>query len=270
MLHPCFALKPEGHWADYEAGGWARLARDTFLRDIGGRELHVEGIRSMADVIYAGALRDSGKSRFLDKTPRYYTIIDELAEVFPDSPRVILLRNPLAVMCSVIRTWVQDKWYRLPRYRDDLMKAPGLLSAAMERSGERTIVVRYEDLVRDPVGELKRLCDRLGLQYESGILDYRSSGDDFAFGDASGVKQHEQPVPDHLERWHDDIRDAKIWRLVSDYLDTLVKETPGVLGYDAEALRQVLNENRPGRLATASARSLKDVMQSDDLVPGLI
>jgi hypothetical protein len=50
----------------------------------------------------------------------------------------------------------------------------------------------------------------------------------------------------------------------------LVKETPGVLGYDAEALRQVLNENRPGRLATASARSLKDVMQSDDLVPGLI
>jgi hypothetical protein len=149
------------------------------------------------------------------------------------------------------------------------MKAPGLLSDAIQRFDERLVLTRYEELVQDPENELKKLCDRIGVGYEPGMLDYRSAGDDFAFGDPAGVKQHNQPVPDHLDRWLEDVKTPAVWRLAGDYLEYLQKEVPGMLGYDAAALRSQLDENRPNRLAVAASRSLKDVMRSDELVPGL-
>ena len=47
-----------------------------------------------------------GNSRnlyFLDKSPRYYHILSSLLRIFPDSKFIILLRNPLAVLNSILR-----------------------------------------------------------------------------------------------------------------------------------------------------------------------
>ena len=270
MLQPCFALKSEGQWAKYEAGGWAKQARDTFLKEIGGRDLHVRAIREMANVVYGAALGDTGKSCFLDKTPRYYTIIEELREVIPEARTIILLRNPLAVICSIVRTWVQDSWHRLPRYRDDLLKAPRLLNDAIKQHGDRVTVVKYEDLVSNPAGELESLCSTLGFPFEAGMLDYRSVGEDFAFGDPTGVHQHEQASAEHLDRWHDDVRDPQVWRLASDYLDFVDREVPALWEHDAARSRQLLDERKPGRLKLAATRSLEQMLKSSDRVPDVI
>ena len=43
--------------------------------------------------------------------------------------------------------------------------------------------MRYEDLIADPAGTVRGLCDFLGVEYEEGMLDYGKAGtDSFAPG----------------------------------------------------------------------------------------
>lgn len=259
MLAPCYALKADGHWADYEAGGWATLARDAFLRDLDGRQTLVRGIREMARSIYAEALAPTGKDFFLDKTPRYYAILPELMEVFPAAHVVILVRNPLAVLCSVVRTWVQTHWERMPSYHDDLLKAPVLLAQGMKllQPGGRLRVLRYEDLVGDPATHIRALCDALGIPFVPQLLQYGATATPaFAFGDPVGLQQHAEADPGHTERWVEDVRDPTLWRLCAEYLDYLEHTVPGLLGYDGAALRAALAAHRPAGLGTRVGPSL--------------
>lgn len=246
MLEACEALRPRSALQPYEAGGWARLARDAFLKSAGGRETLVAGVRESARAVYGRALQPSGKTRFLDKTPRYYYILPELAEIFPEARIVILLRNPLAVLCSLVRTWVQDHHERMPVYRDDLILAPRLLAEGIHVLGPRTYVMHYEDVVRDPGTSVDALCAWLGVPFVPAMLEYGKAGDPgYAFGDPVGVQRHTTVEGGHQNRWRDDLRDPQLWRWAQDYLNDIEQNVPGMLGYDVVDLRRALHAARP-------------------------
>jgi len=40
---------------------------------------------------------------FLDKTPRYYLILEELRKMFPDGKYIYLFREPLSIVASMLR-----------------------------------------------------------------------------------------------------------------------------------------------------------------------
>jgi len=69
----------------------------------------------MGGTLYNRALEVAGKRFFLDKTPRYYFIIPELKNVFPEAKFIILLRNPLAVLSSILNTWFQNNLQALQK-----------------------------------------------------------------------------------------------------------------------------------------------------------
>ncbi|MCE9613225.1 MAG: sulfotransferase [Lentisphaerae bacterium] len=262
LLQPCYGLKDAGFSAEYEEGGWARLAMRTFFNKIGGRAVQVEGLRAMGKVVYSAALRGSGKTHFLDKTPRYYAIIEELAEIFPHASVVLLLRNPLAVLTSIVRTWVKGHWESLPSYRLDLLEAPARMARGIEALGSRAIVLRYEDVVRAPDAQLTQLWSRLGLPPAPVVL---AAGDRpepaFEFGDPPGGVSSQMPDPRHLERWSDDLRDAQVWRLASDYREHLRAHVPDLLGYDDAAWSAALEAARPARWRRLRTRSLAELLR---------
>ena len=83
MLHPVYGLRKRGIQTNYNAS-WAATGVTEFLDNYAdGRETYVNGIRSFAETIYGRVLEKHGKKIFLDKTPRYTMIIDELYELFP-------------------------------------------------------------------------------------------------------------------------------------------------------------------------------------------
>jgi hypothetical protein len=261
MLHPCFGLKGEGYAGDYEAGGWARLASGKFIDEIGGRSVHVEAVREMGKTVYDAALSGSGKRFFLDKTPRYYYIISELAEVFPKARFIILLRNPLAVLCSIIRSWVEGHWSRLSSYRDDLLLAPGLLVDGTGLLGERVTVVRYEELVTCPEEEVSRICRNLDVAFDADLLNYgRRLRKPLAFGDSAPVQEDSRPDAGQSQAWTDDLANPRTWQLAGDYLACLGQETLGKMGYDSGELAATLSERRPGALARLFAPSLMKLL----------
>ena len=124
-LHPVYALRDKGIRAEYDS----ILARKTlkdFLEQSGINESYYKSqIASLLLALYKHPLERQGARYFLDKTPRYYNIIPELKELFPKARFIILFRNPLAVLNSILETWVKDDWIRLnTRYRNDLLVAP--------------------------------------------------------------------------------------------------------------------------------------------------
>ena len=42
---------------------------------------------------------------FLDKTPRYYWILNEIHELFPEAKYIYLTRNPINVFSSTMTSW---------------------------------------------------------------------------------------------------------------------------------------------------------------------
>ena len=60
---------------------------------------------------------DSDSIYFLDKTPRYYLILKELEQVFPDAKFIFLFRNPVQIYASMLSTWGKDTFKVFFKYR---------------------------------------------------------------------------------------------------------------------------------------------------------
>lgn len=249
MLPPLYVARRQVFQPEDEAGHAWSAARDFLASLPNGDEDYLEGVRRMYVYLYDRALSGSSKSRFLDKTPRYYLIIPELCRTFPNARYVLLLRNPLAALMSILRTWASDNWLSLLglyRFRRDLLDAPRLMIEGVRPLGDRAVVVRYEDLVAGPEPEIRRLCDRLGVSFAPEMIDY--GGQDmpaWRFGDLHKVYQHGRPVTDYAEQWRSELNSPQAWRLARDYLDCLGQADVEQMGYAYSDLRQILEAHRP-------------------------
>lgn len=245
MLHPLYALKSSGLEAEYDASV-ARQALTDFMGQIeGGEDAYIAGIRRFAGGLYANALRCQDKRLFLDKTPRYYRIIPELQRVFPNAHFVFLLRNPLAVLSSTLNTWFDNDVERLrdTRNHKDLLDGPHLLMQGIQTLGDQAIIMQYEDLVDDPTSMVTDLCMRLGLKFNSGMLDYgQRAAPAGRFGDQVGIAQHSQPSPDSRNKWASHLAEDPLCSFALQYLDDVGSVTISRLGYDIDKLREQLQQ----------------------------
>jgi hypothetical protein len=237
MLHPVYALREDGHEAEYGARTAYRALQDFLDTLDGGQAHYLAALRDMGLHLYGTACEQAGKHHFLDKTPRYFLIIPELARVFPDAHFILLLRNPLAVLASILHTWVEGDWIRLARHYENLVLAPRLLLEGAELLGERSIVVQYEKLVAEPAAQVADLCARLGLAFEPDMVEYGARpAFEGRYGDPAGVEQHARPSTASLDRWLELGRSRQGRHLAGAYLDALGSDLVAALGYDASEL----------------------------------
>jgi hypothetical protein len=115
-----------------------------------------DSIRVFANNFY-NKLSPKNTKYFLDKTPRYYYIINELARDFSDSKIIILYRNPLDVLSSMINAWGKGSFNHMHAYLDDLLIAPRKLIDPNLKKFPNIIYVNYEDLVSNPSKQIEIL-----------------------------------------------------------------------------------------------------------------
>ena len=109
----------------------------------------------------------SRKPRIGDKTPHYFAILPQLAQVFPDAKFIHLIRDGRDVAIS----WIDAGWNRYHERNFEWTAA--MRQRHRWRDGplrERVCEVRYEALVGDPELELRRVCTFLGEQFEPAML----------------------------------------------------------------------------------------------------
>ena len=145
------------------------------------------------------------KHRLIDKTPRNALRIPFVEALFPDAHYIYLQRDGRENVNSLINAWrtpryrtyelpgghsipgVDPKWWKFvlyPGWREDrggplevvcaqqwISSNDHALGASKEVGLDRWVEVRYEDLIEDPVAEVGRILEFLGVPYERGVKD---------------------------------------------------------------------------------------------------
>ncbi len=257
---------------------WTRRAEDAYTvyshewavtgigeligRMDGGEEAYREEIATFVRRLY-GRASEPGSRYFLDKTPRYHLVVDELLEMFPDARFVFLWRNPLAVLASTLETWLDGRW-RPELHEVDLYDGFANLHAAWmaHRDDPRVQSVRYEDLVADPEANATRLIAGLGLAPDPDLVAKQASVDlGAAIGDPS-KRRHEAISAGDADAWVRSLTGPVRTRWCNRYLDWLGAERLADLGYDLDALRAALDDDTssPGSTADDVIETVKGAL----------
>lgn len=256
MLHPLYALRTQGYEAEYDAS-LSQRALVNFFKELPDREnSYFQAVRKMYSGLYQSALEGSGKSYFLDKTPRYYHIIPELYQTFPRSNFIILFRNPLSVLCSIYQTWVKDNWFLMRRFKWDLLKAPFLLLQGVKLLGSQCAVLHYEKVLQNPDRQFREIYHRLNLKFADDYLYYKNDTK-WDFGDKKKVYGENKPDAENIEKWILCLKNPQIWRLANDYLYFLDRDIIEAMGYSWENLNETLETHRPSKFAYWKTFSLE-------------
>ena len=222
----------------------ARQGLDDFLMDVPeGEELYIQALRKMGTILYNRIIELSGKPFYLDKTPRYYLIIPELYKVFPKAKFLFLLRNPIAVLSSVLATWFENQPQALAKSSNhlDIIKGPKYLIQGIEQLKEQAIVLHYESLVENPRKVMQHACNRIGIPFSENILEYgRFPAPKGRFGDAVGIHKHVRPVKDYTDKWIENLATPNLIEFSLEYLSALGPEIISHMGYSYKEIRETL------------------------------
>jgi len=149
--------------------GWDRLrdsARDVGLHHLVTQDQYVSFVRAFASgALAAIAAKKPDATVILEKTPGHAFVWRDIARVFPDAFFLHLVRDPRAVIASLLaakKEWENGDW--IPRR---ITRACGfwsqhVTSAAGAKGTGRYHEVRYEDL-REPA-TLRQIFSFLGIE----------------------------------------------------------------------------------------------------------
>ncbi len=267
MLHPLYGLKDDGVKADFNTSR-ARLALNEFVQQLPGKgSEYYEGLRLMGEHIYNSALAGTGKTCFLDKTPRYYFIISELSRTFPDAKFIFLHRNPLSILASMCTTWATTRFLFPYDFKHDLLSAPRLILEGEKLLGKRACIIRYESLVESPESELQRLFDYLNMPFEKNIIEYGKSGDPkWLYGDNTNINRYDKPENASAAKWVDFIDSPQNWRFAHDYVRYLGPGLLDALGYPYDVLMEEIQRKKPSGLTALFTLSLVHSLKGPELI----
>lgn len=248
MLYSLYSLKQKKISAQFDINVWEKAFND-FIENLPdrGKEEYIKELKNMHLNLYSKYLLKSKKNYFLDKTPRYYLIMEELKTIFPHSKKILLIRNPLAVMSSILNTWLKDDYKTLYKFQDDLFLCiKESIKILQENKKENSFhILRYENFVSNPDFELNSLCQYLNLDNEKELLDFESNKiDTWIYGDPVNAKNKDF-IDNDYDKWLSNIKSGQEWRLLYDYLQTIGKKDFELLGYDFKYFELALLQNIP-------------------------
>lgn len=171
-----------------------------------------EGQRSLAAILnliyetYCDRTGFGGR-RWGDKTPFNILDIRVLEGIFPAAQYVHIVRDPRAVALSYVKAARASEGIRentVEASADRWVRSVRNARALRKRLGPRQYAeLRYEDLVRAPEEELRRLCGFLNLAYGPAMLSFQKGAK--ALGDVNAYRHHarvRKPLdPSRADSW---------------------------------------------------------------------
>jgi len=214
--------------------GFAKMGLDH--EDV-SRQLESSEPLSYADairMIFGMYAASKGKSRYGDKTPGHVMHIPALAEMFPEGRFIHVIRDGRDVLLSNLETRFGSAdvaegalvWRRVV--------TEGRRAGA-ELRADRYCEIRYEDLLDDPEGQLRRLADFSSLDFHEDMLRYFNQGSEIV-GSAWHHRNLNLPPTKGMRDWRIEMPAHHVFafeRLAGDQLDDL--------GYERSSQRASLS-----------------------------
>jgi Sulfotransferase family len=256
-LPQIYALRDGGAFTEYGHALATRAIRDFAASLDGGEARYRAEVRRFIERLYQAASAPDDRW-FVDKTPRYHFIADELFEMFPRARFVFVWRNPLSVAASTVQTWGHGRWM-VDRWRVDLFDGLDRLVSSHIAHEDRAHAVRYEDLLTRPEETWGSLFDHCGIPFDPASLERFGNVElEARMGDPTGRRQWDQLRTEPLERWKSVMTSPLRTRWCRDYLRWIGPERLAHMGYDSDALLDELAgiHTSLGMLASDVARTV--------------
>ena len=146
-------------------------------------------------VVFDHYASSRGKNRYGDKTPLYITFIEPIARLLPETRFVHLVRDGRDVTLAYLERDKGPGDIAEAAFHWRLRVTRGH-EAGMALGPERYQEYRYEDLIDDPEGVVRRICDFLDLDFDPVMLDYQENSARFlAEAKNPGDHQHLTMAP---------------------------------------------------------------------------
>jgi Sulfotransferase family len=256
LLPQLYALRETGAAAEYGHRTAARAIADFCDSLPGGRDDYLDEVRRSVLALYERAA--GGAAWFVDKTPRYHLVVNEIMALFPDARFVFLWRNPLAVAASMIESFGGGHW-NLDRYDVDLHGGLDRLVAAHDRGDPRAVAIRFEDLVADPASGTRSIFELLGLDPATAAAEsFAGTRLNGRMGDRTGTASYSTISGEPLDRWQTTMANPLRKRWCAAYLRSVGPERVAAMGYDFDELARDIAGLRthPAGVASDAARRI--------------
>ncbi|WP_033959544.1 sulfotransferase family protein [Psychroserpens jangbogonensis] len=201
LLPQMYLLKEKGTLSEYSSLTTYWAVKD-FINNLPNKEIdYNESLKTFILDLYSKQCQNNERY-FLDKTPRYYLIIDEIVNLFPEAKFIFLFRNPIQAYASVVKTWGNNRFNKIRSSYDDIVLGTQLLSEGYNKHKDKSIAVNYEKLVVNFETELKHITDYLDLDLNHSILnDFHTQDTKGSLGDPTGVKKYSSISNKSLTTW---------------------------------------------------------------------
>jgi hypothetical protein len=212
-----------------------RSPEPAMSRWLGSRNLEVmAGVcQSRVDEFYAEVARQEGRD-----APRYFVEkadpIDgppAIAELWPDSREIILVRDFRDWVCSIIgfnskrglQGWLRDQTDDDVEWISQLRGSAERLLQAWQTRRDRAHLVRYEDLIADPAQTLTGICSYLGVDSSPEAVDECLMSAEKTGPEAQKAHSTSESVDASVGRWKRDMPPEHIAACVDAFDDVLAE-----------------------------------------------
>lgn len=238
LLPHAYASRRVGVVAEYPHALLADAIEDFCMELPGGAERYRRELHDFILRLYDAAAGEDA-DYFLDKSPPYHLVADEIMRLFPEGRFIFLWRNPLAIIASLVETWLRGEWRPLAFRQQLFIGVPRLVSAYLANQS-RAYSVRYEDLVSGDEGAWEQLMSYVGVDFDPESL-HRFSEVELKGrnGDPTGIRRYGALSVEPTRKWPETVTNPlrKAW--CRRYLRFLGDENLTTMGFDA---RQLIHE----------------------------
>lgn len=208
------------------AGEVAGLARRATPLPIDAGELAAQVAEPTVGGVFRAWIglyaRAHGKPRGGEKTPRHCRYVDVIRRDHPGAPLLLVTRDPRDALVSGVRSFGRT-WAAMAADWNAAFET-------LRRHGEALHLVRYEALVADPEGCLRRACAHLGEDWDPGVLDAARTSALFLEAGAPHVRLREEVSARTVGRFREELDERRI-----AWIEDACAEGMRFLGYAAVA-----------------------------------
>jgi len=232
LLPQFYLLKEEGTLSEYSSRTAYEAGQDFINNLPNKKEDYDAALKSFILNLYTKQCRNNERY-FLDKTPRYYLIIDDIISLFPEAKFVFLFRNPIHAYASAVTTWGNNRFNKVRSTYDDIVLGSKLLSEAYLKYKDKSIAINYEHFVVNFDVELKRVTDYLEIDLNDAILNnFQTQDTKGSLGDPTGVNKYAKISSTSIESWKSVFNSFLRKRYALRLLNKIDHTTLVVQGYD--------------------------------------
>ena len=236
MLPLGYAFKKEGALTEYGHRTSYNAFAD-FIDNLPNKEDdYYNALGTFASTLYSKQCCND-ELYFLDKTPRYYHIIPQIAKAFPDAKFIFLFRNPVHVMSSMIQTWGDGRLKKTFNYERDLNYGPKALSDGYQHLKHRAYALQYEEYVTNPKKQTREICKYLEIDFDEDMINsFTSQNTKGRMGDPTGVKEYKSVDTKSLQKWKKTFNTKYRKEYLKKYIEGIDENIFDIKGYDKKSI----------------------------------